>query len=234
MFELNRKTLIKFTTGKDITMRCRVCNRFEIIPEDTARNKRAQKNKQIVNFNELHFGLHMKETEEKQKQEQYDKQEALIVNTLEIDTRRISPKQFCFYVTERNRIIRIEDHIHTYQEDEDDFIKAVIVNLGKACRLFADAGMMNGTIVLEQEPKDRSKYERHHVVVYHLLFPESNAESRKNASLFSAYQRYLGRIRELMRYWKITIKLSELPPEPPPHVLLNPDFKWDELEDRYA
>ena len=103
------------------------------------------------------------------------------------------------------------DWIHTYLIDER--LEAAIINLGMACRYlhtnyqYWKKGNMV-ILITDTDGKD-IKYNGEHNALHGLIYPHNSFEAKKFESLYGEYNKYLLKIRELMREANILIKLGK-------------------------
>lgn len=125
------------------------------------------------------------------------------------ETNRITPHHFEFIHSFYIGAGAVGETVIQWQEKENDRLRAAIVNVGLACKWFADndAGLRVVGIESDKDGKDK-RFNGEHDVLYSLLCPVDDFEARKLRSLHFEYERYLGRIIQLMEIWGIKIVLQ--------------------------
>jgi hypothetical protein len=114
------------------------------------------------------------------------------------------------YILEQNLYCNDTPEMEVFIEwEEENRLLACIVNLGLACRWFEESSIRPGVVEIQsdQDGKDQ-KYGGEQDTLFHLLFPESGWIAKKNAGLYSEYDQYLKRIRQLQYKQLLTIKLK--------------------------
>lgn len=100
---------------------------------------------------------------------------------------------------------------HKYLEfcdiwETKDRLMAAIVNLGFACRWYADNELTRGIIELKSDSDGKDyRYQKEHEVLFDLIYPRDGWRVKKNISLYGEYRKYLHRIKDLMTKQRLRI-----------------------------
>lgn len=225
--QLTRQNIVGFRAGiGPVVIYCLVCNEEKTIPQMiyATTNKKGkgvytERNNLITEFTETHFGKCVMKPITDAAKTKEEAAKPLRANTIEIQTHRAQKNDFCFYHTLSHSIRRgadmtapvpIEDRVTTFREDSNDRLRAAIANLGLACRVFADAGLIDGLIIIESDKDGKdTRHGGEHDILFSLLYPQSFGDNRKNAALYADYQPWLAKAKMLINDYKITVKLKE-------------------------
>jgi hypothetical protein len=95
--------------------------------------------------------------------------------------------------------------------ETDDRLLAAIMNLGFACRYLADGDYSVREVQISSDTDGKVfRYNGEHNKLFSLVFPYNDAQAQKIAGLYAEYNKYLERIRFLIKRCKIKVTLKSL------------------------
>lgn len=208
MSELTRESILRFDIQGSVNLAiCNVCKERNEIPVSFPCNA-LSKGKRVVyrtrqaylrTLQEVHYGRH------------FQKPLPVVIKPdkylIKIDTYY---KRQSVHILEQNLYCNDIPEIEVFIDwEEPDRLLACIINLGLACKWFADSFIKKGIIEIQSD-KDGldQRYDGEQDVMFHLLFPESGFQAKKNAGLYSEYDKYLLRIKQLRWQQDLQIKLN--------------------------
>lgn len=126
-----------------------------------------------------------------------------------LETNRIALNQFEFihsyYVGAGSK----GEKIYQWEDQENDRLRAAIVNAGFAANALAEIDTEIRIIGIESDKDDKdTRFMGEHDTLFALLKPKDDFEARRQRSLYFDYSRYLGRLSQLMLRYDIGVALQ--------------------------